>query len=95
MWRLLAVLVAVLTLSCSRYETRSADGVTLRVDKVTGKTDKLVGSRWVPIGEPVAAGPPVALVEDRRGQPCKAPPNQASWANEIEEVVKTGCTPRR
>jgi hypothetical protein len=93
MRRLLAVLLAFIALSCSRYETRTADGVTLRIDKTTGKTDKLIGNRWVPIGEPIAMTKPAAYTEDRRGKPCGSDPSR--WADEIDEVIKTGCTPNQ
>lgn len=96
MKRTALVLIALLSISCSRYETKTADGVTLRIDKTTGATDRLVNGRWIPIKEAVAPGPPVSLTEDRRGQPCKIAPRPGQgWADEIEEQVKTGCTPTR
>jgi hypothetical protein len=95
MWRLLAVLVAVLTLGCSRYETRTTDGLTLRIDKWTGKTERLSMGRWVAIGEPYKVGSSAPLKEDRRGQPCKTPRNNHSWVDQALEVSETGCTPNR
>lgn len=61
MRRLTFVLFALLTLSCSRYETKTADGMTLRIDKASGKTEIMVrgpnGPQWKPVQEASTCAP--------------------------------------
>jgi hypothetical protein len=96
MTRMIAVALACCLISCTteRYDTKTVDGVTLRIDKTTGTTHILRSGRWVEVREPVIESSPasaqtIALTEDRRGQPCK------SAANWIDEALDTGCTPNR
>jgi hypothetical protein len=59
MRRIALLVVIALSVACSRYETRTADGLTLRTDKTTGKTEVLTRApdgalRWRPVEEPKA-----------------------------------------
>ncbi len=69
MRHLVALAVALSLAGCSRYETRTADGVTIRTDTATGKTELLTsgpdGAQWKPITEGKTSG---ACVEPRPGQ---------------------------
>jgi hypothetical protein len=89
------VTFALISLSC--YQTTTSDRATVRTNSVTGQAERLIGDKWVPIKEATVAPPPVSLVEDRHGQPCRTAPAGPgeSWLPEIEEQARTGCISNR
>lgn len=83
MARTLLALVALLAIAC--YQTSTSNERTVRVNTVTGRSERLLNGRWVPIAEPTKAPNKPVSLGPHDGKPC--PPE----ITELHQAALAGC----
>lgn len=87
------ILAALMSLSC--YQTSTSNERTVRTNTVTGKSERLSGTKWVPIEEARPTARPIALSAEQLDRCAKASqePEPGKRLSELDQLRILGLCP--